>query len=110
KYTGPIQWETNGPSTLFYRSRDNDGNVEATKSHDFKIDSWLPSATGTVDASGASPTFTYSVTDPTPGSGVAGVHVVQGGTVNVYTPASGTVPLASGCSALEFWGEDLAGN
>ena len=57
--------------------------------------------------------LTYAVTDPTPGSGVPGLHVVQGSgstTSTFLTPASGTVTLAGTCSAVEFWGEDVAGN
>ena len=75
----------------------------------FQIDSQLPSTTGRVNTV-AGVTLTYSVTDLTPGSGVAGFASCRGRASNLPTAASGTVPLAGTCSAVEFWGEDVAGN
>jgi Ca2+-binding RTX toxin-like protein len=110
-YTGPFQYANQGETVLFYRARDNAGNIEPSNSQAFKIDSRLPATTGSVSATGGSVTLTYAVTDPTPGSGVKGVHVVQtGGSTTFAAPASGTIPLAGTCSAVELWGEDIAGN
>jgi hypothetical protein len=108
-YTGPFPYTTEGASTLHYRARDNANNLELPKTHGFKIDTRKPTATGSVStASGV--VLTYAVTDPTPGSGAAGLHVLQQGTPTFLTGASGTATLSGSCSAVEFWGEDVAGN
>ena len=112
KYSGPFQYASEGMTTLFYRARDKDLNQEVAKSQAFKIDTRLPATTGTVSTT-AGVKLTYSVTDPAPGSGVAGLHVVQGTSTLVssfVTPSSGTLLLAGTCSAVEFWGHDVAGN
>jgi Ca2+-binding RTX toxin-like protein len=109
-YTGPFAYTTEGQSTLYYRARDNANDHELAKTRGFKIDSRRPAATGSVSTA-AGVQLTYAVTDPTPGSGVASLHVAQyGATPVVYTAASATVSLAGSCSAVEFWGEDVAGN
>jgi Ca2+-binding RTX toxin-like protein len=111
-YTGPFEYSTQGVTTLFYRARDKAFNQETAQSRAFKIDSRLPTTTGSLSTS---PTvrLTYTVTDPTPGSGVAGLHIIQGTsstTTSFLSQPSGTVTLAGTCSAVEFWGEDVAGN
>jgi Ca2+-binding RTX toxin-like protein len=111
-YTGPFQYGTQGVTTLFYRARDKAFNQEPTNSQAFKIDSQLPTTTGSLTTTGGVK-LTYSVTDPTPGSGVLGLHVVQGTsstTSTFVTAPSGTLTLGGICSAVEFWGEDVAGN
>jgi Ca2+-binding RTX toxin-like protein len=114
KYTGPFNYSSQGVTTVYYRARDNEGNQEVTKSLPLMIDTNLPTATGTVSTT-SGVQLTYSVTDPTPGSGAAGIHaLVQGSggsSSEVYYPAnSATVNLPTTCSAVEFWGEDVAGN
>ena len=108
-YTGPFPYTTEGESRLYFRARDNANNLELPKSQDFKLDTRRPATTGSVNTT-AGVKLTYAVTDPTPGSGVASVHVLQGATASLYTPASGTVTLSGTCSAVELWGEDVAGN
>jgi hypothetical protein len=111
-YAGPFAYGDQGTTTLYFRAKDKALNVEVTKSRQFKIDTLKPTASGTLSTS-AGVKLTYSVTDPTPGSGPAGVHaLVKGasGPTDVFTAgASGTVTLPTTCSALEFWGQDLAG-
>ena len=109
KYTGPFPYSAQGVTTFYYRSRDKGGNVEPSNSQAFKIDTNLPATTGSVSTTGGVK-LTYAVTDPTPGSGVAGVHIVQGASSSFLTAASGTAALSGTCSAVEFWGEDVAGN
>jgi len=109
-YTGPFQYSNQGQTTLYFRARDNAGNIEPSNSQVFKIDSQRPATTGSVSTAGGV-TLTYAVTDPVPGSGVKGVNVIQGsGVASFVAPASGTIPLAGTCSAVELWGEDIAGN
>jgi len=45
-YSGPFTLVTEGITTLYYRSTDNEGNVEATKSQVIKIDKTPPVITG----------------------------------------------------------------
>ncbi len=58
--------------------------------------------------------LTYAVVDPVPGSGGGGLHTIASGPsgpVEQFTPqAGGTVHLDSACTAVEYWGEDVAGN
>jgi Ca2+-binding RTX toxin-like protein len=111
-YTGPFPYSTQGVTTLFYRARDKAFNQGPTSSQTLKIDSQLPATTGSITTT-SGVKLTYSVTDPTPGSGVSGLHVVQGtgSTVSSFVTApSGTIPLSGTCSAVELWGEDVAGN
>jgi hypothetical protein len=113
-YAGPFSYGDEGTTTLFYRSRDKALNVGVAKSRQFQIDRQAPSAGGTVSTSGGVK-LTFTVTDPAPGSGPAGVHtrvVGPGGTpIDGFTAgASGTVTLPTTCSSVELWGEDTAGN
>jgi Ca2+-binding RTX toxin-like protein len=109
-YTGPFPYTTEGESTLYFRARDNANNLELPKTHAFKLDTRLPATTGSVSTT-TGVQLTYAVTDPTPGSGVAGLHVLQQGTpASFLTAASGTVTLPGSCSAVELWGADVAGN
>jgi hypothetical protein len=112
-YTAPFSYADEGSTVLFYRARDKALNVGATGSATIKIDTRKPTATGSVSTTSGIK-LTYSVTDPTPGAGPAGVHVRvlgAGGPVDTFTAgASGTVTLSSSCSAVEFWAEDVAGN
>jgi hypothetical protein len=111
-YTAPFQYTIEGVSTLYYRARDNASNIEPSNAQALKIDTRRPTTTGSISTT-SGVTLTYAVTDPTPGSGVAGLRVLQGigtPTASFLTAASGTVALAGTCSAVEFWGEDVAGN
>jgi LGFP repeat len=47
-YTGPFSYTTEGASTLYYRARDNAGDQEPPKTHDFKLDKRRPATTGSV--------------------------------------------------------------
>jgi hypothetical protein len=57
----------------------------------------------------------FTVNDPSPGSGAAGLHaiVTVGGTPSAeqFVPgATGTLPVDPSFSYIEYWAEDLAGN
>lgn len=103
-----------GEVTVYYRSVDNLGNVEPTNQQSFRIDTRPPTASGTV-ATTTGVVLTYTITDPTPGSGVAGLHTIvqdpSGASASMFTPgSSGTLTLNTTCSSVELWGEDVAGN
>ena len=112
-YTGPFLYSDQGATTIYYRARDKDLNQGLTNSQSFKIDTQAPTATGTVSTT-RGVKLTYAIADPVPGSGVAGVHTIvqgQNGPISGFTSsASGTLTLPTTCSAVEFWGEDVAGN
>ncbi|MET0595221.1 MAG: HYR domain-containing protein, partial [Polyangiaceae bacterium] len=113
-YTAPFTYTQEGTTTLYYRARDNAQNQEGTRSQEFKLDTQLPTTTGTVGTSGGV-TLNYTATDPTPGSGVAGVHATvrdANGTpsTSFYPGTSGALTLATTCSAVEYWSQDVAGN
>jgi hypothetical protein len=113
-YSGPFTYEAQGVTTVYYRARDKEGNLGEAKSIELKIDTSLPTATGTVSTtSGVS--LIYSVSDPIPGSGPDGLHALvqtaAGATTEVYSELNeGTLDLPTACSEVEFWAEDVAGN
>jgi Ca2+-binding RTX toxin-like protein/uncharacterized protein with LGFP repeats len=112
-YSGPFSYADQGTTLLYYRAQDGEQNRSLVKSQPFKIDSVLPNTTAAVSTT-AGVKLTYSATDASPGSGIAGVHIVSqsaGGPVETFNSnASGTVSLATSCSAVELWAEDVAGN
>ncbi len=105
-----------GDNNLMYRSIDRSGNVEDLRVRPFKIDTRPPSASAATAVDGTGIAFSYSVSDPLPGSGPAGVHLIAldanySSTVEQFSPgASGTIHVDSACTAVEYWGEDVAGN
>jgi hypothetical protein len=115
RYAGPFV-APEGAITVSYRSADGNGNLEQTRQKPFQIDTRPPSSQATATLGASTVTLAYTVTDPTPGSGPAGLHAISkatgGGTVAGFTPgASGTVVLQDTvCTAVEYWGEDVAGN
>lgn len=113
-YTVPFAYPQEGATVLYYRTRDNAGTQEPAKSRPFQLDTQRPSATGTVGTTGGV-TLNYTATDPTPGSGVAGVYTIvrgAGGSPSQSFNAgiSGVLTLPTTCSAVEFWSQDVAGN
>lgn len=113
RYTGPFSYSAQGETTLHYRARDKEMNQEIAHVQSFKIDTQLPSATGSVSTT-SGVKLTYTLTDPVPGSGVAGLYtLVKGssGFVEGFNASStATLSLPTTCSRVEFWGEDIAGN
>jgi hypothetical protein len=113
-YTAPFAYTQQGETTLYYRARDNTQGQEAAKKKPFKLDTQLPSVTGTVGTTG-SVTLNYTATDPTPGSGVAGINTIVRGangspTTSFNAGSSGVLTLPTTCSAVEYWSQDVAGN
>ncbi len=115
RYAGPFVLPE-GEVALLYRSADVAGNIEDLRRREFRIDTRPPTAqaSASLDATGVA--FAYSVSDPIPGSGPAGIHTAAldasyNPLVHQFTPgASGTIHLDSVCTAVEYWGEDVAGN
>ncbi len=114
-YSAAFPVNNEGITTVYYRSIDVAGNVEATQSKVFKIDTRPPSSTASFVFSGSGVTINYSVTDPTPGSGPAGLHYIASSTSGNQSGfdlggATGTINLTGSFYQIEYWGEDIAGN
>jgi Ca2+-binding RTX toxin-like protein len=113
-YSAPFQYAQQGPTTIYYRATDGDGNVSPVQQVAIKIDSQQPTTTGTLNLTSGIK-LQYTASDPTPGSGLSLVHTQTrsstGSLVEATTPlASGTITLPTTCSHVEVWAEDIAGN
>ncbi|WP_299924526.1 ThuA domain-containing protein [uncultured Nocardioides sp.] len=115
-YTGAVQVTGEGSRLVEYRSTDEAGNVEATKSLTVKIDTVAPTATITVpDATGqdgwhtSRPSFTLAGTDAAGGSGLGSIEYrIDGGD---WMPYSIAVPVTGeGERLVEYRSTDVAGN
>jgi hypothetical protein len=73
-YTAPFVLADEGMTTIFFRSKDNDGDLEDTRSQLVKIDTRPPQVTASFDKPSYTRvdpiTITFGATDPTPGSGL----------------------------------------
>jgi hypothetical protein len=114
RYTGPFRYADEGETTLYFRSKDNDNNQEGAKTRVWKIDTRPPTSSLRPLLNQHGLSFSYVVTDPTPGSGPARMHyIAKGAGAPLRAVAEGgaaTVTLTGEFSDLEFWGEDVAGN
>jgi PKD repeat protein/glucose/arabinose dehydrogenase len=115
-YTGAVQVTGEGPRLVEYRSTDEAGNVEATKSLTVKIDTVAPTATISLpEATGqdgwhtSRPSFTLAATDATGGSGLGSIEYrIDGGDWTTYDIA---VPVpGEGERLVEYRSTDEAGN
>jgi len=115
-YSAPITISTDGIKTLYYRSVDEAGKVEATKSAVVKIDRTPPTSTSTVGGTaGADGWFTsnatvaIAATDNAGGSGVVRrEYSFDGGSWLVYgSPISVS---AEGTTTVYYRSVDLVGN
>jgi hypothetical protein len=110
-YNGLFLHNVEGVSTLYYRARDNDGNVSEPKTVEIKLDSRKPAMTASIVPNGLS----YSATDATPGSGfkslTATVTNKDGSTASYSeTAVSKTLPLTTAYDHVDLVTEDVAGN
>jgi hypothetical protein len=111
-YTGPITL-SEGQNTIYYGSTDPAGNAEPVRESIINVDTRAPTATAILSSNYTALNFT--VTDPTPGSGPAGLHaiVTVGGTASAaqfVAGASGTLSVDPTFQYIEYWAEDVAGN
>jgi photosystem II stability/assembly factor-like uncharacterized protein len=115
-YTGPFQVSGGGTHTVDYFSTDTLGNVEATKTTTFQIDTTPPTTTASVappSPNGSngwyvtSPTVTLSATDA--GLGVqSSFYRIDGGATQTY---SAPFPLTTdGAHVIQYWSTDIGGN
>lgn len=107
-YTGPLTFETTGEHTIRFRSIDNRGNAEETKTVTVRVDSGLPTVTAAVGQPepGAPALVTLDAFDAE--SGVAATFVRYGGVTRIYEgPFTISVPTDG---LLEWWAMDVAGN
>ena len=115
-YTGPIQVSAQGSTTVQYRSRDNAGNVEETKSVEIKIDTVAPSTSASLSPANPGPGGTYAepvtvslaASDATSGVAATEYRVGTNGAFQPYTE-----PLVfddNGSVTVQFRSRDAAGN
>lgn len=108
-YSSPIVVSTEGERTIYYKSTDNAGNVESTKSQSYKVDKTAPIITIEEPLNGAEPSYllnqnvlaSWSVEDP-----ISNVSSV------ISTKENGE-PLDTssvGQKALTVSAQDFAGN
>ncbi len=114
EYSGPFV-APEGHVTVLYRSQDNLGNLEGLQQRSFDIDTRAPSSSASASVQGDHVALSYSVTDPTPGSGVWGLYSTYqssaGEPVTLFSSgAQGTTTLDTQCTNVEYWGIDYAGN
>ncbi|WXG39360.1 MAG: NosD domain-containing protein [Candidatus Freyarchaeum deiterrae] len=119
-YKGPFTITAEGITTIYYRSTDNAGNVETTKSETIKIDKTPPTTvliigTHYTDGNGSiyvtsSTVFALTATDATPGSGVANTYYrINSGNWTLYVGAFNiTGPI--GTYTIDYYSVDNAGN
>ncbi|WP_158308879.1 OmpL47-type beta-barrel domain-containing protein [Methanocella arvoryzae] len=113
-YTAPVTFPADGTTTVYYRSVDNAGNLEADKQVSFKIDKTLPAITGTLSGERSSlgwfegdASLSLSYGDDL--SGVRSVmYSLDGSSWHTYT---GTVKIPKAGSHYVYYGViDNAGN
>ncbi|MHA1262176.1 MAG: OmpL47-type beta-barrel domain-containing protein [Candidatus Freyarchaeota archaeon] len=117
-YTAPLVIADEGVTTVYYRSVDNAGNVEETKSVTMRVDKTSPTTElafrpSYVDGDGniyvtCDTEFTLTAGDPV--SGVDGIYYrINGGDWTAYSEPF-TLPEGSGTIVLEYYSVDVAGN
>ncbi len=113
-YTAPVTVSSDGIKTVEYRSTDNAGNIEATKSVGFSVDQTVPVLTGTLNGYrsvagwfDADATLVLSYDDAA--SGISSVmYSLDGSRWSTYT---GTVTVPKSSSHYVYFGaKDNAGN
>jgi hypothetical protein len=107
-YTGPVTISTQGVTAITFGSTDRAGNVEATGTSSFSIDSVPPvSAAALVGTTGDNGWYTSPVTITLSGSdATSGLsQLVLNG-----TPYSGPMTVMDGVHALSHYAVDQAGN
>jgi hypothetical protein len=100
-YTAPFSVSDDGEHEVEYRSTDVEGNVEATKSLDLKIDSTPPETTATTEGDG--PVEVTLEADDGEGSGVAKTEFsVDGGEFQEYVSEQ---TILNSAADLEDWAQ-----
>jgi hypothetical protein len=118
-YSAPFTISTEGVSNLYFRSIDNAGNLEQTKSVEIKIDTKPPTTqllfspeytniTGSIFVTSGTE-FTLTATDPTPGSGLFGTYYTINGVEYQYEGSFSLTGL-DGAYTITYWSNDTAGN
>ncbi len=112
-YAGAFTLSGDGTHTVRFFSTDNAGNVEATKSMTFVIDTAAPTTTAALTPApvngfyASDPTVTLSASDSL--SGVSSTsYQIDGGSVHTYSGPF--VIIGDGSHTLQYWSTDVAGN
>jgi C1A family cysteine protease len=113
-YTGPVSVSAQGTNTLTYWSVDWAGNVEASKTASFRLDTIAPETTvhrnplaNDAGWNQGSVVVTLSASDA--GSGIDGVYY-RLGSGEATTYSAPICVAATGTTTIEYWTHDKAGN
>lgn len=114
-YTAPFTVANEGKSTVSYRSIDNEGNAEATKTIEVWLDTLEPRTTCSITplatTFGNVTVVLSAVDEGTAGSGVEQTgYRVDGGAPSVYSKLLPVVLSTEGTHSVEYWSVDVAGN
>ena len=109
--TAPIDHSNDGLHTVYYRSVDAAGNVEAAKSLVVMIDTTPPSTTDDAPGQARDADVTVTLTPRDLLSGVASTHYrLDGGAWRVGASVLVPTSLGDGAHRVEYYSVDAAGN
>jgi hypothetical protein len=112
-FNGPVSFSDDGEYTVNYRSTDEAGNIEATQTTSFKIDTTAPVVTAVLPSPGANGWYntevpiSFEATDNL--SGVSTIEYrINGGAWRTYTGSF--TAIHDGVCTIEYRSTDDAGN
>ncbi len=112
-YTEPLQLALDGEHTIEYRSHDNAGNVEETRSVSVKVDTSPPETTAQLNGTAPQPSYdgevriSLSASDEVSGVAASEVRVDDG----EWEPLDGELTVSGvGEHVVEYRSRDVAGN
>ncbi|NSW83806.1 MAG: chitobiase/beta-hexosaminidase C-terminal domain-containing protein [Syntrophothermus sp.] len=110
-YGGPFTVTNEGSTTVYYRSIDKAGNLEATKEVAIQIDKTPPSVSADVPGGSYSSPRTVTLTASDDVSGVEGIYYTLDNTTPTTSSPKYTGPIdIPASSVLKFMAVDNAGN
>ncbi|HSI79393.1 MAG TPA: family 78 glycoside hydrolase catalytic domain [Solirubrobacterales bacterium] len=117
EYAGPFTISSDGIHALEYRSTDNEGNLEETRSAELKLDATPPTTLAALDPPTPGPDGTYDgpvtvlLTATDASAGIEATHYrVDGGAWQLYDALLPPTISAPGPHTVEYRSTDVAGN